>query len=183
MRVSWEKSLNPILRLGTIFDRGFLRIRENITFPRPERTITSFGNIELGDIKARLYYNGTREQLKYCNELIFHGMSSCFSDLMHILVPGGGFVTMSPECHDDYVSGWARNTHKPILSINYGKSPEHPYPYALEEVYDAYRAIVSSNGAVIGMSGWKFPGNSLDKKPIRIVAAGDSAYLSPDLIS
>jgi hypothetical protein len=86
MRISWEKSLNPILRLLTILDRGWLTIRENISFPRPsglEKSPSSFGQELLGDIKARLYYCGTKEQLQYCTELIFH-------------VPGGGFVTMSP---------------------------------------------------------------------------------------
>jgi acetyl esterase/lipase len=78
---------------------------------------------------------------------------------------------MSPECHDDYVSAWCRNTRKPILSINYGKSPENPYPYALEEVYDAYRAVVLSNGKVLGMSGWTFPNGLMEKKPIKIVVA------------
>jgi len=162
MRVSWEKSSNPILRFVTAYDRGWLKIRKNITFKRPDKkSPSSFGNHYLGDIKARLYFSGSAEELLEATQLIFH-------------IPGGGFVTMSPECHDDYVSSWARKTKIPIVSINYGKSPEHPYPWALEEVYDAYRSVVESNGQVIGFSGWKTE-KGLKKKSIKIVVAGDSA--------
>jgi hypothetical protein len=73
MRVSWEKSLNPILRLATFLDRGWLTIRENITFPRPsgvEKSPSSFESKCLGDIKARLYYCGSKEQLQVCFLLI-----------------------------------------------------------------------------------------------------------------
>ena len=40
-----------------------------------------------------------------------------------------------------------------MLAIDYGKAPEHPFPYALEECYDVYRALQESRGKVIGMSG------------------------------
>lgn len=163
MRCSWEKSTdNSILRFITYFDRGYLAIRKNITFKRPSNppSPTSFPDILLPDIKARLYYNGKFSQMVNSTSLIF-------------FVPGGGFVSMSPENHgifnlilDDYLSAWARKTNVPVIAINYGKAPQHPYPYALEEVYDAYRSIVESNGECIGIK---------STRPLKIIIGGDSA--------
>jgi hypothetical protein len=88
---------------------------------------------------------------------------------------------MNPKCHDEYVSEWARSLHgTPIVSINYGKAPEYPYPFALEEVFDAYRSIVESNGEVLGLTGWYSKdedGNIIGEKrqPLKILFVGDSA--------
>ena len=51
-------------------------------------------------------------------------------------------------------------------STHYGKAPERPYPYALNECYDVYHSIIQSQGACIGMSGVRTP---------KIVVTGDSA--------
>lgn len=40
-----------------------------------------------------------------------------------------------------------------------------PYPYAVDEVFDTYQALVDTVGAVIGMSGHS----------LKIIASGDSA--------
>jgi acetyl esterase/lipase len=104
-------------------------------------------------IAARLYFYGTEMQLKDCSKLIFH-------------IPGGGFVAMRPENHDEYVSNWARQTKLPIVSINYGKAPENPYPWGLEECFEAYRSIVETNGNAIGL----YP-----TRELKIVITGDSA--------
>lgn len=42
-----------------------------------------------------------------------------------------------------------------------------PYPFAIDEVFDAYRIIVESKGKAIGMAG----------EDLNIVLAGDSAYV------
>ncbi|KAG6831689.1 hypothetical protein H0H92_008332 [Tricholoma furcatifolium] len=72
---------------------------------------------------------------------------------------------MSPEHHEERLRMWAINTGKPVLSIDYGKAPEYPYPFAIDEAYDTYRLLVESAGRVIGMSGEKF----------NIIISGDSA--------
>lgn len=53
----------------------------------------------------------------------------------------------------------------PVIAINYGKAPQHPYPYALEEVYDAYRTLTESNGSCIGIKCQK----------LKVIIGGDSA--------
>jgi hypothetical protein len=42
-----------------------------------------------------------------------------------------------------------------------------PYPFGIDEVFDAYRIIVESKGKAVGMSG----------EEINIVLSGDSAYV------
>lgn len=169
LRVSWEKTLNPYIRLVTYFDRGYLAVRNDIFIPRPRiESPTSFPNVPKDKIGARLYCSIPIIQCRTVDKLVF-------------FVPGGGFVTMPPRTHDDYISAWARSLNGiPIVSIDYGKSPEHPYPWAIEEVFDAYRSIVESNGEVLGLTGWYFKdayGKALGPKrdPIKIVFAGDSA--------
>ncbi|KAI9017423.1 Alpha/Beta hydrolase protein [Gaertneriomyces semiglobifer] len=154
MRVSWNKSLNPYMRLITAPERARITVAKEIVLPRPSPpSITSFPDRELGAITARLFYDGTPAELKKCNELI-------------LSFPGGGFVAMGPLCHEDYMSQWAKRTKLPILSIDYGKAPEFPYPYAIEECFDAYRTVMESNGAVLGMQ---------RNDPIKIIVVGDSA--------
>ncbi|RKO94101.1 Alpha/Beta hydrolase protein [Blyttiomyces helicus] len=163
LRLSWEKNLNPYLRLSTFPDRWFLSIREDTSIPRPSPpSATSFPEeVPLPSINARLYFSGTREELRNARELIFQ-------------IPGGGFITQSPKCHDDYVSNWARMTKTPIIAIDYGKAPERPYPWAIEECYDAWRSVVESNGKVIGMQGWEKEDGSANP-PLKICMVGDSA--------
>ncbi|KAJ7689539.1 alpha/beta hydrolase fold-domain-containing protein, partial [Mycena metata] len=82
--------------------------------------------------------------------------------------PGGGFVAMSPEHHEEHLRMWAITTGKPVLSIDYGKAPEYPYPFAIDEAFDTYKLLVESVGALLGMSG----------KKLNIPLSGDSAGAS-----
>ena len=81
-------------------------------------------------------------------------------------IPGGGFVAMDPRTHDDKLIAWAAKTGLAVLSLDYRKAPEHPFPYALDECYDVYSTIVSSRGRCIGFESGQMP---------RIVITGDSA--------
>jgi hypothetical protein len=38
--------------------------------------------------------------------------------------PGGGFVAMTPEHHEDRLYSWAVSTGRPVLAVDYGKAPE-----------------------------------------------------------
>ncbi len=108
-----------------------------------------------------IYYDGSQESLEDQDKLV-------------IDFPGGGFITMPPPCHENYLSYWAKITQIPILSIDYSKAPEFPYPYALEECFDVYQSIMESNGEVIGMTGWKNKDGS-ERKQISVTLIGDSA--------
>ena len=93
---------------------------------------------------------------------------------------------MGPEHHEERLRSWAVKTCRPVISIEYGKAPEckllyhsgpfsmplntpstDPYPFAVDEVFDAYRIIVESKGNAIGIGA---AGEDLN-----IVLSGDSA--------
>jgi len=58
--------------------------------------------------------------------LFFSGTADAFAKSTQLVVdfPGGGFVAMGPECHEERLSRWAKRTGKPVLSVDYGKAPE-----------------------------------------------------------
>ncbi|KXS13716.1 alpha/beta-hydrolase [Gonapodya prolifera JEL478] len=167
MRISWGKAENPILHLISSLSYPRIPIRRWISIPRPEPpSPSSFENEgELEGTRALLYFDGTEEELRRADAVVVH-------------YPGGGFVAMPPQCHEDYVTIWATRLRVPIVSVDYGKAPEYPYPYASEQCFDVYRSVVESNGAVLGLEGWYTTddvGRRRRKMPIRVVVAGDSA--------
>jgi hormone-sensitive lipase len=52
---------------------------------------------------------------------------------------GGGWVAMSSYSHQIYTRDWANSIKNSIIfSVDYGKTPDHPYPDALNECWQAY---------------------------------------------
>ena len=99
-----------------------------------------------------MFYAGSEKELSEQTELVFD-------------VPGGGFICMNPEHHEERLIRWTKQTGKPLLSLDYGKAPEYPYPFAIDECYDAYKFIYQSNGKCLGMKGTS----------LSVVITGDSA--------
>ncbi|KAI8634321.1 alpha/beta-hydrolase [Xylariaceae sp. FL1651] len=149
MRVSWNKGTTPYLcALQNLMRPRFTRWPPRaIRIPRPNTS--DYKEPVLG----WLYYDGPVSDLEHISKLILD-------------VPGGGFVAMDPRCNDDKLFAWAGKTGLPVLSLDYKKAPEYPYPYALNECFDVYTTIIKSKGRCIGMSGRETP---------RIVVTGDSA--------
>ncbi|KAJ7703015.1 Alpha/Beta hydrolase protein [Mycena rosella] len=147
LRRCWEKTSNPYIRAFTHLPR--VTVRRKILLPRPasstyERPITAF-----------LFFDLPEKQLSKATDLILD-------------FPGGGFVAMSPEHHEERLRMWAITTGKPVLSIDYGKAPEYPYPFAIDEAFDTYKVLVESVGTLLGMSGRK----------LNVLLTGDSAGAS-----
>ncbi len=151
LRVSWNKGTTPYLR----FFQGLLRPRFTRWPPRRVRIPRQQCSDYKEPVMGWLYYDGPIEQLKASNV-----------NRVVLDIPGGGFVAMDPRCNDDRLLAWAAQTGLPILSLDYKKAPEHPYPYSLNEAYDVYATLVASRGKCIGLGGKETP---------RIVVAGDSA--------
>lgn len=151
LRVSWNKGTTPTLAfVGRLMRPRHLRIRykpRQIRIPRPS------SSPHKEPIHAWLYFDGPLQDLKDQDKVILD-------------IPGGGFVAMDPRCHDDKLIAWAAKTGFPVISLDYKKAPEYPYPYALNECYDAYYTIIASRGRCVGL-----PGESIPK----IVLSGDSA--------
>ncbi|TXT13770.1 hypothetical protein VHUM_01137 [Vanrija humicola] len=148
LRTTWEKTNNPYLRAITYFGRVKLPIVRHVIVPRVKESSRS----HLPPIKAMLFFAGTEKELEKATELI-------------IDFPGGGFIAMGPDCHEERLRTWAKRTGKPVLSIDYGKAPEYPYPWAIEEGFDAYRVIMETKGAILGIKSGK----------LSTVLTGDSA--------
>ncbi|KYK56133.1 hypothetical protein DCS_08100 [Drechmeria coniospora] len=149
MRVSWNKGTTPYLG----FVQRLLRPRFTRWPPRQIRIPRPASSDYKEPVAAWLYYDGPIAHLEHHNRIILD-------------VPGGGFVAMDPRCNDDKLFAWAAKTGLPVISLDYRKAPEYPYPYALNECFDVYAAMVKTNGRCVGMSGKDTP---------RIIITGDSA--------
>ena len=149
LRVSWNKGTSPYLGALT----SLLRPRLTGYPPRALRIQRPAGSSYKEPIDAWLYFDGPLSALKNHTKMVLD-------------MPGGGFVAMTPRHHEDKLLVWAGKTGLPVLSLDYRKAPEYPYPYSLNECYDAYRALITSRGRCIGLSGDTVP---------RIILTGDSA--------
>lgn len=149
LRVSWNKGTTPYLSLLSALVRPKLARYgpRMIRIPRPPESSYSEPAV------AWLYYDGPLSTLADHNKIVLD-------------IPGGGFVAMNPRTNDDKLLAWSGKTGLPILSLDYKKAPEFPYPHALNEIYDVYHTLVATRGRCIGFSGEHCP---------RIIMTGDSA--------
>ncbi|KAL1728818.1 Alpha/Beta hydrolase protein [Schizophyllum commune] len=144
LRATWEKTSNPILQAFMHFPR--VSLFRKVLIQRP---------------------TGSQYTRPITTYLFFAPPSAELADAVDLVLdfPGGGFVAMSPLHHQERLRLWAISTKRPVLSVDYGKAPEYPYPFSIDEVFDLYKALVETNGAIIGMSG----------KRLNIIISGDSA--------
>ncbi|KIJ67977.1 hypothetical protein HYDPIDRAFT_173697 [Hydnomerulius pinastri MD-312] len=143
-RTTWEKTGNPYLRLITSSPN--MSLHRKILLPRPPKSTYD------RPLTVHIYFAPPAPQLHNSTDLILD-------------FPGGGFVAMNPEHHDERLRTWALKTGKPVLAVDYGKAPEYPYPFAIDECFDLYRLLAESSGRCIGMSG----------KKLNVILSGDSA--------
>ncbi|MFB9462710.1 alpha/beta hydrolase [Streptomyces cinereospinus] len=59
---------------------------------------------------------------------------------------GGGFVTGNLDTEDDRCRAYARRTGVTVVSVDYRLAPEHPFPCAFEDCYDALLWVVANAG-------------------------------------
>jgi len=79
-----------------------------------------------------------------------------------LFLHGGGWVVGSLDTHDGAARALARAAGCTLLSVEYRKAPEHPFPAGLDDAETALRWVIAE-GAGLGLSG------------DRVVLAGDSA--------
>ncbi|MEO1492253.1 MAG: alpha/beta hydrolase [Pseudomonadota bacterium] len=75
---------------------------------------------------------------------------------------GGGHVIGSLDSHDTAARFLARTIGCTLVSVDYRMGPEHPFPAAIEDCYDATR-WVAANAEALGVD------------PARLAVCGDSA--------
>lgn len=149
LRVSWNKGTTPYLSaLQRLMRPRLMKYPPRaIRIPRPSTSDYK------EPVNGWLYFDGPLSALKNHTKIVLD-------------IPGGGFVAMDPRTSDDKLFAWAGKTGLPILSLDYRKAPEFPYPYALNECFDVYCTIIASKGRCLGLSGDVMP---------KIVLSGDSA--------
>lgn len=149
MRVSWNKGTTPYISfLSKLVRPRLMRYPPRaIRIPRPASSDYK------EPVNGWLYFDGPLTALKNHTNMVLD-------------IPGGGYVAMDPRTNDDKLMAWAGKTGLPVLSLDYGKAPEYPYPYALNECFDVYHTLITSRGRCIGLSGDAVPG---------VVITGDSA--------
>ncbi|KAL1874173.1 hypothetical protein Plec18167_006108 [Paecilomyces lecythidis] len=149
VRVSWNKGKTPILAaLGPLTRPKYTKYG-----PRPINIARPKGSAYTEPVTAWLYFDGSLEELRNQKKVVLD-------------IPGGGFVAMDPRTVDDKLLSWAGKLGVPVISLDYKKAPEYPYPYAINECYDVYHQLATTRGQCIGLSG--------DIRP-QIVVTGDSA--------
>lgn len=99
-----------------------------------------------GDLPIRIYDPGTDDTHR---PLILY-------------IHGGGWVIGNVDTHDGTCRKLAADSGYPVVSVDYGLAPEHPFPEGLEDCYAALEWAAEA-------------APELDADPDRIVVAGDSA--------
>jgi acetyl esterase/lipase len=110
-------------------------------------------------------FNEEKNTFKYSimNHFFEYNKPNMIKDTLMIFIHGGGFVGMSTHFHESFLRDWVNQLEIPIIGINYGLSPKHKYPYAINDCYQAYRWIINHCEDVIGIN------------PKKIILAGDSS--------
>jgi acetyl esterase len=75
-------------------------------------------------IRARLYYPTEPHWARPLPALVF--------------AHGGGFTVGSVDTHDELCRMFARDAHCAVLSVDYRLAPEHRFPTAAHDTFDAY---------------------------------------------
>ena len=70
---------------------------------------------------------------------------------------------MSASSHENYTRKWVNSLEVPLISIDYRLAPDHPFPNALDDVYQAYMWIITHAKEMFKM------------KLGKIILVGDSA--------
>ena len=83
------------------------------------------------------------------------------SIILHI--HGGGFITLSPLSHENYLRKIVNKTGIATLSVDYRLSPEYSFPSALDDVYQIYTWLIENGEA------------DMNLKIKNIILLGDSA--------
>lgn len=78
-------------------------------------------------------------------------------------IHGGGFISMSSFIHQTYTRNWANNLKVPIISVDYGKAPEYPFPNGLYDCFEGYMWLLYCFRQVY------------EAEPVKVILVGDSA--------
>jgi acetyl esterase len=100
----------------------------------PGPRLAEVADVDAGGVPARLYRDGARPgTLLYAH--------------------GGGWVMGDLETHDGLCRHLAAATGWSVLSVDYRRAPEHPYPAALDDLHTALAWLRSNDPGPVAVAG------------------------------
>jgi acetyl esterase len=72
---------------------------------------------------------------------------------------GGGFVVGGLDSHDSICAEFCASTGMQVVAVDYGLSPEHPFPQDFEDAWAAFEAVCAETEASIVLCGDSAGGN------------------------
>ena len=156
-------SLDPQVQgLLDAFKAQGLKSFEQMTVPESRETAMAFVGLE-GDEEAVADVSNHRVPVKGGDIAVrIYRPAGAAPHPMLVYFHGGGFVFGNLDLVDKVARSLCNAANAAVVSVDYRKAPEHPYPTAPE---DAYAGLVwaRENAAKLGLD------------PARIAVAGDSA--------
>lgn len=146
----WDNEWTSLKEGATPADRRshFEIVAKNMRLTTPEGVETNavhWVNSPSGKVRVRVFRHESG------------GVQPCL-----IYMHGGAWLQGSPETHWDITSRFAAWNKQTVVSIDYAKAPENPFPAALDQCLAVVRWVHAS-------------ANGLEIDPERIVIGGDSA--------
>lgn len=92
-----------------------------------------------------------QELIENVNKVIKRKQSDTIDDVLIVHIHGGGFISMSSRSHQTYTRKWAKQLQIPIFSIDYRLAPEHPYPEAIDDCWQAYHWLIRNSEEMFGI--------------------------------
>lgn len=188
LRATWEKTSNPYIRFATKMDRPRVGIRRRIFLSRPKDSTYSSVQNTHGYARDRTHISFWRVQQTYsCVDLLCWQRARTVTanriDIGHprrwlylyeSRAPRGTDLEVDhqnwPSCSQLGLWKGQSRVSKGLkswlsLTLPRAQAPEYPWPWAIDEAYDAYKQLHAAKGKNIGMSGDR----------LSIVLTGDSA--------
>jgi len=89
-----------------------------------------------------------------------------------LYIHGGAFIMGSPETHRRTAAALAEAAGARAIVPDYALAPEHPFPVAIDELLDVYRALVDAGYARIALAGDSAGGGLCFSLTLEITRAG-----------
>ncbi len=77
---------------------------------------------------------------------VWYGLNNPAPSPLLIDLHGGGFILGSPEMDEKMNIAWSLDPGCRIVSIDYPKAPDHPFPSAVEQIYDVIEHVFDHAG-------------------------------------
>jgi len=156
----WNLEDTKLMKFFMKFSLPKIKISKTILIEQLEPSISNL----IKDKNINLNINKFEIKKKEKIKALFLNCENCINKNTIILhIHGGGFISMSPYVHQNYLRKWSNKLKIPILSIDYKHSPKFPFPIALNEIYQSYIWLIKKGE------------KELNIKINNIILAGDSA--------